>query len=141
MNSITQAIDWLGTRNRNLNADMVGVEAATFAARCVILGLLLSVLSVAWMIVYVFAVATRTTQVATISVLVLLLFGLPIVWLAFRNNSAAARLAADHFESRLGFRPKWWMCYSAPRGWNAALERQKRWARKGPVAVDPVVRH
>jgi len=137
MNSITRALDWLGTRNRNLNADMVGVEAATFAARCVILGFLLSVLAVAWMIVYVFAVVTRATEVATISLLVLLLFGLPVVWLAFRSNSAAARLAADHFESRLGFRPKWWMCYSAPRGWSAALERQKRWHARGRWPVIP----
>ena len=137
MNPITRAIDWLGTRNRNLNADMVGVEAATFAARCVILGLLLSVLAVGWIIVYVIAVATRAPEVATTSLLVLLLLGLPIVWFAFRNNSTAARLAADHFESRLGFRPRWWMCYSAPRGWSAALERQKRWHASGRWPLIP----
>jgi len=102
VNPITRVIDWLGTRNRNLNADMVGVEAATFAARCVTWGLLLSLLAVAWVIVYAFAVVTRATDVATISLMLLLLFGLPIGWLSFRNNSAAARLAADHFESKLG---------------------------------------
>jgi hypothetical protein len=137
VNPITRVIDWLGTRNRNLNADMVGVEAATFAARCVTWGLLLSLLAVAWVIVYAFAVVTRATDVATISLMLLLLFGLPIGWLSFRNNSAAARLAADHFESKLGFRPRWWMCYSAPRGWNAALERQKRWHARGRWPLIP----
>lgn len=86
----------MGTRNRNLNADLVGVEDATFAARCVTWGLLLSLLGVAWVVVYVFAVARKATEVPTLSLVLLLLFGLPNGWLSFRNNSIAARLAADH---------------------------------------------
>jgi hypothetical protein len=137
VNPITRTIDRLGARNRNWNTEIVGVEAATFAARCVTWGLLLSLLGVAWMIVYVFAVATQATVLATVSLLLLLIFGLPIVWLALRNNSIAARLAADRFESELGFRPRWWMCYSAPRGWKAAVERQKRWHARGRWPLIP----
>jgi hypothetical protein len=137
MNPITRTIDRLGSRNRNLNSEIVGVEVATFAARCVTWGLLLSMLGVAWAIVYVFAVATKATEVATVSLGLLLFFGVPTGWLAFRSNSIAAKLAADQFESKLGFRPRWWMCYSAPRGWAAAVERQKRWHARGRWPLIP----
>jgi hypothetical protein len=137
VNPITRTIDRIGARNRNLNTEVVGVEAATFAARCVTWILLLSLLGVGWMIVYVFAVATRATELAPVSLLILLILGLPIVWLSFRNNSIAARLAADHFELKLGFRPRWWMCYSAPRGWKAAVNRQIRWHARGRWPLIP----
>jgi hypothetical protein len=137
VNPITRAIDRLGARNRVLNADIVGVAAATFAARCVTWVLLLSLLGVAWAIVYVLAVANEATQLANLSLLLFVILGVPLALLAFRNNSIAARLAADHFELELGFRPRWWMCYSAPRGWNAAVERQKRWHARGRYPLIP----
>jgi hypothetical protein len=136
-NPITRVIDRLGARNRNLNRDIVGVEAAGFAARCVTWGLLLSLLVFAWMIVYVLAVAMKATEVQAISLWLLVVFGLPMGYLAFRNNGIAAKLAADHFETSLGFRPRWWMCYSAPRGWTRAVERQKRWHARGRWPIIP----
>jgi hypothetical protein len=127
MSPITRLIDRLGTRNRDMNRQVVGIEAATYAARCVIWALLVALLAGLWAVVYVLAVATNAGDLAALSVVILLLFGLPIAWLAFRSNNIAARLAADHYEPVLGFRPRWWMCYSAPRGWTGAIERQKRW--------------
>jgi hypothetical protein len=137
VNPITRVIDRLGTRNRNLNKELVGIEAATFAARCVTWALLLSLLGVVWAVVCVFAIATKATGLATASVTLLLLLGVPIGWLSFRNNFIAARLAADHFESELGFRPRWWMCYSLPRGWRGGIERQKRWHARGRWPLIP----
>jgi hypothetical protein len=124
-------------RNRNRNTEIVGIEAATYAARCVAWGALMTLLAVAWIAVYVFAAVTRDSDLSRVSVAVLLLFGLPMVLLAYRANFTAARLAADHFEAELGFRPRWWTCYSAPRGWIAAINRQKSWHARGRWPLIP----
>lgn len=59
-------------------------------------GLLLSLVAIVWMIVYVAAVATKTTPLVAASTALLLLFGLPLLWLSFSYSAIAARLAADH---------------------------------------------
>ena len=137
MSPLTRLIDRLGTRNRDINRQVVGVEAATYTARCVICGSFVALLGGVWAVVYVLAVATKAGDLAEFSVLLLLVLGLPMVWLALRSNNIAARLAADHCEPVLGFRPRWWMCYSAPRGWTAAIERQKRWQVRGRWPLIP----
>lgn len=113
------------------------MAAATYAARCVVWLLVLSLVATAWVIVYVLAVAAKAFDLARVSVLLFLLFGLPIAWLSFRCNFIAARLAADQLKAELGFRPRWWMCYSAPRGWTAAINRQKRWHARGRWPLVP----
>jgi hypothetical protein len=128
---ISRVIDRIGARNRRLNEKIVGVEAATFAARCVAWALLLTLLGAGWAVVYIWAVAIDSTTMQGYSLLILVVVGMPIAWRCFHNNAVAARLAADYFEPKLGFRPKWWMCYSLPRGWRGALERQKRWHARG----------
>jgi len=116
---------------------LVGAEAATYAARCVSSGLLLALIAITWMIVYVASLATTTTSFAAVATVLLLLLGLPLLWLAFRYSAIAARLAADHFEQELGFRPRWWWCYSSPRGWTSAIERQRRWNARGHWPLIP----
>jgi hypothetical protein len=69
VNPLTRTIDHLGTRNRNLNVEVVGVAAATYAARCVVWLLLLSLVATAWVIVYVLAVAAKAFDLARVSVL------------------------------------------------------------------------
>jgi len=137
MSPITRLVDRLGTRNRDMNSQVVGIEAATYAARCVVWALVVALLALLWMVAYALAVATKAADLAALSVVVLLLFGLPFGWLAFRSNNIAASLAADHYEPLLGFRPRWWMCYSAPRGWARAIERQKRWHARGKWPILP----
>jgi hypothetical protein len=137
MNSMTRAIDRLGTRNRNWNTVMIGSDAAKYGARCVTTGLLFAILGIAWTVAFVGAVATKNTALATASSVLLLLFGCPLVWLSFRYSAVAARLAADHAEPQLGFRPRWWWCYSSPRGWTSAIERQKRWHARGQWPLIP----
>jgi hypothetical protein len=131
VNPFTRTLDRLGTRNRNLNSPIVGVDAALYAARCVVTNLLFWILAVVWIVVYVGAVASRARQVETDSVLLLIVLGCPLAWLGYRFSAIAARLAADHLEKELGFRPRWWACYSMPRGWNGAIKRQKRWHTRG----------
>jgi hypothetical protein len=137
MNPITGTLDRLGTRNRELNAPVVGATAALYGARCAIVALLLSILGVAWALVYVVAVGAKSTGLQADSVVVLILLGTPLAWLAFRYSAISARLAADHFEPELGFRPRWWWCYSLPRGWKGAIERQKRWHARGRGPLIP----
>ena len=103
---ITRVIDQIGARNRRLNQEIVGVEAATFAARCVAWALLFTILGAGWAIVYVWAVAIDSATVQGYSLLILVVVGLPVAWRCFHNNAVAARLAADYFEPKLGFRPK-----------------------------------
>ena len=137
MNPVTGAMDKLGTRNRNWNSELVGADAARYGARCVTSGLLLSLIAIIWMIVYAGAIATKTTWLADSSTALLLLIGLPLLWLTFRNSAIAARLAADHAEEQLGFRPRWWWSYGSPRGWTNAIDRQKRWHAKGRWPLIP----
>jgi len=137
MNPITSTLDRLSTRNRELNAPVVGATAALYAARCVTVGLLFWILAVAWVVVYVIAVNAESTSLQAGSVAMLILLGTPLAWLAFRYSAISARLAADYFEPQLGFRPRWWWCYSLPRGWNGAVERQKRWHARGRWPLIP----
>lgn len=130
-------IDRLGTRNRDSNIAIVGTAAAVYTARCVILGSVLAISVIVWMVVYVAAVFSNEPGVAAASLLILVVLGVPIAFAALRYSAIAARLAADYLSTALGFRPKWWMCYSSPRGWNNALERQRRWHQRGRWPLIP----
>ena len=118
-----------------MNAPIVGEEAAKYAARCVIYGTFVALAALVWMAVFVFAERTNATLLAGGSLLVFVLVALPMSFLSVRCSAIAARLAAEHLSPQLGFRPRWWMCYSSPRGWSNAIERQKRWraADKWPL--------
>jgi len=130
-------IDQLGTRNRDTNIPIVGTAAAVYTARCVILGSVVAVGVIVWIGVYVVATFSSATGVAAVSLLLLLVLGIPIAFAAVRYSTIAARLAADYLSTSLGFRPKWWMCYSTPRGWNNAIDRQRRWHRTGRWPLVP----
>jgi hypothetical protein len=130
-------LDRFARRNREMNEPIVGVAAATYSARCVVWGLLLSVIAAIWALVYVVAVFKHADSVAGASLLLLLLVGSPMAWLSVRNSSRGANLAAEYMESRLGFRPRWWMCYANPRGWQQAIARQKRWQARGRWPLIP----
>ncbi len=118
-----------------MNGPIVGEEAAKYAARCVICGTFVALAALVWMAVFVFAVSTNATLLAGVSLLLLVMIALPVLFLSIRYSAIAARLAAEHLNRQLGFRPRWWMCYSSPRGWSSAIERQKRWraADKWPL--------
>ena len=137
MNPITRTLDRVGTRNRELNTPVVGAMAALYAARSVVVGLLLAILAVIWAFFYLTAVAVKSTVLQADSIVILILIGVPLAWLAFRYSAISARLAADQLEPELGFRPRWWWCYSLPRGWQGAIERQKRWHARGRWPLIP----
>jgi len=137
MKPVTRTLDRLGTRSRELNTPAVGGAAALYGARCVSAGLLFSILVGVWALVYIVAVGTKSTGLQADSLVLLTLLGAPLAWLAFRYSVVSARLAADHFERELGFRPRWWYCYSSPRGWTGAVQRQKRWNARGRWPLIP----
>jgi len=105
----------------------VGEEAAKYAARCVIYGTFVALAALVWMALFVFAVSTNAALLAGGSLLLFVLVALPMLFLSIRYSAVAGRLAAEHLNRQLGFRPRWWMCYSSPRGWSSAIERQKQW--------------
>jgi hypothetical protein len=98
---------------------------------------LVVIIGACWIAVYTFAVFTQATQLGAASVILLVVLGVPLVVTGLRYSLIAAKLAADQLESQLGFRPKWWMCYSAPQGWANAIERQKRWHKSGKWPLVP----
>lgn len=116
---------------------VVGNDVATHAARSVIWGMLFSFVVIGWMVVFFLAQLAKADPIAAGSVIALLVLGVPLAWLSIQNSSIAARLATDYFAGQLGFRPRWWMCYSTPRGWNKAIERQKRWHTLGRWPIIP----
>jgi hypothetical protein len=130
-------VDQLGTRNRNSNVPIVGTAAAVYTARSVILGSVVAVGVIVWMVVYAVATFSDAAGVAAASLLILLILGIPIAFAAIRYSTIAARLAADYLSTSLGFRPKWWMCYSSPPGWNNAIDRQRRWHQTGRWPMIP----
>ncbi len=115
----------------------MGEEAAKYAARCVIYGTFVALAALVWMALFVFAVSTNAALLAGGSLLLFVLVALPMLFLSIRYSAVAARLAAEHLNRQLGFRPRWWMGYSSPRGWSSAIERQKRWRAAGKWPLIP----
>ena len=124
-------IERMGRRVREANAAVVGPAAATYAMRCIFWALLLNFVAVVWVAFYVIAIAAHAFAFATYSIWVLLLLGVPLSWLGLRDNHRSVKAAADYLEPGLGFRPRWWMCFSRPWAWNRAIARQRRWHEKG----------
>jgi hypothetical protein len=130
-------VDKLGRRNQEANEPTVGEAAAMYGARCVVWGLCVWLAAVIWMAVFIVAISIQATAVAAGSLVLLVVLFLALSFLSVRSSTISAKLAADHLEPQLGFRPKWWWCYSTPRGWRLAIARQQRWHARGQWPVIP----